>query len=109
MQLHATFNVAEAVFWVVLAVVIAVRARFSHPALRRLGFLVAFAFFAFAGTDLIEAKTGAWYRPLWLLGYNAACLAVIAGCFVRYLFVRRALADGDLIEQDAEAEPNRNG
>ncbi len=109
MQPHAFFNVAEAVFWVVLAVVIAVRARFSHPALRRLGYLVAAAFFAFAGTDLVEAKTGAWYRPLWLLGYNAACLAVLVGCFVRYLSVRKALANADVVQQEAETEPNNNG
>ena len=88
MQPHAIFNVAEAIFWLVLAVVVALRARSTAPPLRRIGYLVAAAFFAFAGTDLIEAKTGSWYCPLWLLGYNAACVALIVGCYIKYLSVR---------------------
>jgi hypothetical protein len=109
MQLHAIFNVAEAIFWVVVAVVVAVSATLSHPAFRRLGFLAAAVFLAFAITDLIEVKTGAWYRPWWLLGYNAACLAAIVGCYVRYLLVRRALAASDAAQRTARTEPGDKG
>ena len=101
MQPHAVFNIAEAIFWVVLAVIVALRARAAHPALRRLAWFVAAAFFAFAGTDLVESRTGAWYRPWWLLAYNAACLAVIVGCYARYLVVKKSLdADQHVEETD---------
>lgn len=84
MQLHANLNIAEAIFWVVLALVIAVRSRGAPPALRPIGYVAAVAFFAFAGTDLVEAQSGAWYRPWWLLVYNAVCVTVIAGCLWQY-------------------------
>src|SRR5262249_43373006 len=37
----------------------------------------AAVFVLFGISDLIEARTGAWYRPLGLLLLKAACLAVI--------------------------------
>jgi hypothetical protein len=104
MQPYAIFNVVEAVFWLVLAAIVATRARSAHPSFRLLGYIVSVAFLAFAGTDLVEVKTGAWYRPWWLLGYNVACLAVILGCYVKYLSVRKVLAAEDATEQVAEAE-----
>ena len=95
MQSLAVFNIAEAFFWMAIALAIAVRARRAHPDLRRIGFIVAAAFVAFAGTDLIEIKTGAWYRPLWLLVYNAVCIAFIVGCYAKYLLLRKSLSDHD--------------
>ena len=109
MQPHAIFNVAEAVFWLVLAVIVAMRVRLAHPSSRRLGYLSAAAFLAFAGTDLVEAKTGEWYRPLWLLGYNAACVALLLGCYLQYLAVTKALGDTETTEKVAEAESTNNG
>lgn len=91
MQPHAVFNMGEAISWIVLAIIVAIRANMAHPSLRRLGFLVAAAFFAFAGTDVIESRTGAWYRPWWLLAYNAACVTIILGCYIRYLAVGKSL------------------
>ena len=86
----AVFNIAEALVWIVIALVIATRASFARPGPRRIGFIASAAFVAFAGTDLIEAKTGAWYRPLWLLAYNAVCVALLAGCYGKYLSLRNA-------------------
>lgn len=97
MQPHAVFNIAEAIFWVLLAVIVATRGSSAHPSLRRLGFLVAATFVAFAGTDLIESRTGAWYRPWWLLAYNAACVAVIFGCYMKYLAVKKSLDAGQQV------------
>lgn len=86
----AIFNIGEAIFWMVIAVVVAWQARTAAPAVRLIGYVLAVAFVAFAGTDIVESRTGAWYRPWWLLVYNAACLAVIAGCFLRYRAVKAA-------------------
>ena len=95
MQSLAVFNIAEAFFWIAIALAIAVRARRAHRDLRRIGYIVAAAFVAFAGTDLIEIKTGTWYRPLWLLVYNAVCIAFIVGCYAKYLLLRKSLSDHD--------------
>lgn len=86
----AVFNIAEALVWIVIALVIAARASFARADRRRIGFIASAAFLAFAGTDLIEANTGAWYRPLWLLVYNVVCVAFIVGCYVKYLSLRNA-------------------
>ena len=86
----AVFNIAEALVWIVIALVIAARASFARPGPRQIGFIASAAFVAFAGTDLIEAKSGVWYRPLWLLAYNAGCVAFIVGCYVKYLSLRNA-------------------
>jgi len=93
MQSLAAFNIAEAFFWMAITLAIAVRAKRARPDLRRIGFIVAAAFVAFAGTDLIEIKTAAWYRPLWLLVYNAVCIAFIVGCYAKYLLLRKSLSD----------------
>lgn len=48
-------------------------------------FVVAFfSFIAFAVSDIIEAHTGAWWRPLWLLGLKSACVLALVSCYVRY-------------------------
>jgi len=31
-------------------------------------------FFCFGVSDIIEASTGAWWRPLWLLGLKCSCV-----------------------------------
>lgn len=87
----AVFNVCEGFLWLGLALALAVRSRTATPPTKRLGFVAAAAFAAFAGTDFVEARTGAWYDPPWLLAYNIACIAVLAICFLRYCVLRRRL------------------
>ena len=87
----AVFNVCEGFFWLGLALALAVRTRSAAPPTKGLGFVAAAAFAAFAGTDFVEARTGAWYDPPWLLAYNMACIAVLAICFLRYRVLRRRL------------------
>lgn len=82
------FNLLESAMWLVLGAMVAVRARSAIPRLRRVGFVTAIALLAFAGTDIVEARTGAWFRPWWLLVYNGLCIAVLVGCYVAYRFLR---------------------
>jgi hypothetical protein len=53
--------------------------------------LAAVTFLAFGGSDLVEAHTGAWWRPWWLLVWKGLCLAIFAWLLVRHLRRRRAL------------------
>jgi hypothetical protein len=82
--LHAAFNLIEAVFWIILAIVLAWHSWSSRASTKRLGMIAALALAAFAVSDIVEIQTGAWYRPLWLLAWKAACLIILAACYVRY-------------------------
>jgi len=69
------------VLWTSLGVFCAaVSGRF--PA-RRIRFLLAaivlfaFVLFAFAGLEVMEMRTGAWWRPLGLMVWKAACIVAL--------------------------------
>jgi hypothetical protein len=86
-------NYAEAGLWAVIGsgfIVQAVRLRGRARVLCVVG---AVAFLAFGGSDVVEARTGAWWRPWWLLGWKAACLVVFAGLLFSYLRARRGRGD----------------
>jgi len=38
----------------------------------------------FGVSDLIEARTGAWWRPWWLCCWKAVCLTGMVACFLKY-------------------------
>lgn len=67
--IHA--NYVEACFWIVLGIVTWIK----QP--RRAGALLAVALLAFGISDLVETRTGAWYRPWWLLAWKTAFVAAI--------------------------------
>lgn len=82
-------NFGEAVLWLVIAGIIAVRSRRADVVVRRLGVIAAAAFVAFGVADVVEAGTGAWWRPWWLLVWKAACVMVFVGLFAGYVRHRR--------------------
>lgn len=92
MDLALVFNVAEAALWFAFAAIIALlggRVRGLTPRPRAAW---AIAFLAFGVSDLIESRTGAWWKPAGLLVYKGVCLAAIAGVG---LIVLRNRARGD--------------
>jgi hypothetical protein len=72
-------NRIEAGLWFVVALILllALRRRLSS----RLLALLVIALIAFGISDLVETRTGAWYRPWWLLLWKGVCV-VIVGVFV---------------------------
>jgi hypothetical protein len=81
---EATFNLAEAGLWFVISLVLAARAAFGAGNARFTLSLLAGAFFVFGVSDLIEARTGAWWDPLWLLAMKACCLLTFLFGFWKY-------------------------
>lgn len=69
-------NFAEAWLWFGLAVAIAVRGGRLPGARSGAGWLVLFG-----GSDLVEMFTGAWWEPLWLFCWKAACVVGLAASF----------------------------
>jgi hypothetical protein len=80
----ATLNLIEAVFWIVLGVVLAIRVWGRPAEPRRIGVIASLWLIVFGFSDLIEMRTGAWYRPWWLLALKAACVLALVGCLLWY-------------------------
>ena len=66
-----------ALWWLIAGVFLLYATRRSGPGRRRCR-LAAAAFAVFGLTDVIEAHTGAWWRPWWLVVVKALCLGAMA-------------------------------
>ena len=86
----ATSNYLEAVLWIVVAAVCAVYAVIRRGVVRRDCVVAGITFALFGMSDVVEAQTGAWWRPWWLLVWKGLCLLVIAWLLVNYIRRRRA-------------------
>ncbi len=75
-------NYAEACVWLALAAFAVARLR------RGFGVALGVALVAFGLSDVVEAQTGAWYRPWWLLSWKATNVAAIA--VLGFFALRRA-------------------
>jgi hypothetical protein len=64
------------VLWTLMACFVLSRAISMRP--RRVHLLMAaVTFLVFAGSELVEMKTGAWWRPVWLMVWKGACIAIL--------------------------------
>ena len=70
----AAFNVVEAALWIILAALAALLGHRVRGLTPRLRFSLALSLFAFGVSDLVEVRTGAWWRPPGLLIYKGLCL-----------------------------------
>lgn len=88
LKIEAVFNQGEALLWLAISLAILIHTivrklrRFSIPP-AQLPLIPAFALFGLS--DLIEAKTGAWWRPWWLLALKALCILVFLFCLFHHL------------------------
>ena len=83
-DLEKTGNLVEAAFWMLVAVLILVKAIRALVPLRRIFFILSVAFFAVGISDIIESQTGAWWKPFWLLLMKTGCIAVLLFGFREY-------------------------
>ena len=86
-------NLVEAGIWFLCALALAWKLRGAGPLRGIYGTLCA-GFLVFSVSDLIESRTGAWWRPWWLLVMKAACAAVFLFGFRAYYRVRRGPRGG---------------
>ena len=82
-------NSIEAGVWIALGLGAAVQAlRFGGAVQRDLVVLVL-ALIGFGASDIVETRTGAWWRPWWLLAWKSACVGVMLWLLVNH--VRRRM------------------
>ncbi|MGB7160025.1 MAG: hypothetical protein WBD40_18305 [Tepidisphaeraceae bacterium] len=103
-NLFVTANYLEAALWGLIGV-----AFLLHAIVKRSGatsLVAAVAFFLFALSDVIETRTGAWWRPWWLLVLKGSCVAVFLVLLLRYA-ARRKQATPDTARPAVSTRPSR--
>lgn len=85
----ALSNRLEAAFWALIAIVMTIVTLRQRGVIRRDAFIAVVTLAVFGGSDLVEATTGAWWRPWWLLVWKAVCVLVFVILLARYLHRRR--------------------
>jgi hypothetical protein len=91
MDIERDGNFIEAGVWLIAAVTVIWQAGRDRIELRRTLWVLGVTLAVFGLSDVIEARTGAWWRPWWLFIWKAACVVPIAGAFVNYFRIRRAM------------------
>lgn len=83
-DLFTWFNYAESLLWAGMALFFCVGGFGKASDQRRLYFILAIGFLAFSISDLVEVRTGAWWRPWWLLLWKGLCVVVLARYLLRW-------------------------
>ncbi|MCP4785827.1 MAG: hypothetical protein GY903_05350 [Fuerstiella sp.] len=86
------FNAFEALLWACIAVVLCLKAMRQEDIQGR-SILAALAFLVFAGSDIMEMQTGAWWRPWWLLVWKTVCIVTLVAVAVYHHRSRRPSAN----------------
>ena len=84
MDLERDGNLIEAGLWFVLGLALFIYTFRREKRLRPTLFGLALTLVVFGGSDLVEARTGAWWTPWWLFVWKAACVLGLWLGFVRY-------------------------
>jgi hypothetical protein len=102
-ELKTWFNLIEAGWWVIFGVFMLVSSRGWPPSYRGIGMVAGMCSFFFALSDVIESRTGAWWRPVELLAFKSICVMVYLGCIARWAWLYRAArrASDAIIGEDA--------
>jgi hypothetical protein len=75
------FNFTEALLWASIGIVLLVRSPRSGGSRRR-ALCAGIVFLLFGISDVIEMRTRAWYEPVALLLFKAACVAALVAVWV---------------------------
>lgn len=99
MDLERDGNLIEAGVWIVLSVVLFVHAVRSEKRLRPTLFVLVFMLAIFGVSDLVEARTGAWWKPWWLFVWKAVCVITLLSGFLRYYQIQKSKPQMDTDER----------
>lgn len=83
-------NQSEAALWLLVAAAFAWYAWRQGGVRRRRCWQAAGVFLAFGVSDLVEIRTGGWWKPWWLLAWKAACVGAMVWLLVDDMRRKRA-------------------
>lgn len=92
--MERTFNLWEAGLWLLIALTLLPRALREPTPRRRVLLQLSVVFTIFGVSDLVEARTGAWWEPWWLAVLKVGCGALIGLGFWRYFTLGRPSPPG---------------
>lgn len=70
--------------------------------IRLLPLVAAVVLIAFGGSDIVEAHTGAWWDPWWLLVWKGVCVAMLLGLVIQVFRQRKLASSQKSAESPAE-------
>jgi hypothetical protein len=94
MNLHRDGNLIEAGVWFVFALVLFFYAFRRDHRLRSTFWFLSVVIVVFGFSDLVEARTGAWWKPWWLFVWKASCVLLMLAGVWRYRRLTKT-EDGD--------------
>jgi hypothetical protein len=90
-----TANHYEAALWLAVAVISLLFAIRKQGHARSRCAILSFAMLAFGASDLVEATTGAWWRPWWLFAWKAVCVLVFVALLAEHYWQRFQRVGGE--------------
>ena len=84
MSEHVVFNIGECFLWLLISIILLAKSTRATSNVRSIFRVLSLAFFLFGVSDLIEAHTGAWWTPIWLLFLKGGCIVAFVWGFFRY-------------------------
>ncbi len=90
MNFADAFNAIEVVLWGIIGTGFAYRTLKATKGSRLMPGLAAVGFLAFAGSDAVEIRTGAWWRPWWLFVWKATCVVLLVSLAVIHIRKERS-------------------
>lgn len=79
------FNMAEGCLWVAISLILLFKSVRDAREVRSVLWVLSAAFLLFGISDYIEARTGAWWTPFWLLLLKGGCIMIFIIGFARYI------------------------
>jgi len=76
-EFFANAQYGEALLWLLVAAAFAYYATLNRGAVRKRCQIALVAFALFGLSDIVEAQTGAWWRPWWLALWKGGCVAAM--------------------------------
>ncbi len=84
MDIERDGNLIEAALWLVLGSVVFIYSWRQELRLRPTLRTLAITLVVFGTSDIVEARTGAWWKPWWLFVWKAACVLVLLLGLIHY-------------------------
>ena len=84
MDIERDGNLLEAVVWFLCGAALLWKTFRMEQRFRSTLFILVAALFVFGGSDIVESRTGAWWRPWWLFVWKAVCVLVLLIGYWRY-------------------------
>jgi hypothetical protein len=92
MDIHRDGNLIEAGVWAVMAVVLCFQGFRGDRRHRGTCLWLSVTMLVFGASDVVETRTGAWWKPWQLFGWKALCVVALLGGFMRLFKLRKHAA-----------------